>query len=64
MFINFWPKLIVSSSLFFLGWLTIQCPCTRMLCCHLGTFWGVLAVALAVVLYENHGFKLVDKTCW
>lgn len=43
-------------------WLTLQCPCKRLLCCHLGTFWALVASLLAVVFYEN-GFKMIDPSC-
>ncbi len=45
------------------AWLILQCPCERLLCCHLGTFWLLLGALLAVVFYEN-GPKLIDPSCW
>ena len=59
----FWQKFIAGSAFMFLAFLTIQCPCQRLLCCHLGTFWIGLSVALGVVFYEN-GIKIIDKSCW
>jgi hypothetical protein len=61
---NFLYKAISGSAFIFLAWLTIQCPCSRLLCCHLGTFWVALAVAVSVVLWANGGFKFTDPTCY
>ena len=57
-------KVIAGSALAFLTFLVMFCPCERLLCCHLGTFWMGLSVALAVVFYANSGFKLTDPTCY
>ena len=58
-----WKKAIVGGALLFLSGLTFYCPCERLLCCHLGTFWLGLSLALAVIFYEN-GFRAIDKSCW
>lgn len=48
--------------LVFLALLTAQCPCPRLLCCHLQVFWIGMAAVVALVLFEN-GLKLSDPTC-
>ncbi len=58
----FVSKILAVSILGFMLWLTLQCPCKRLLCCHLGTFWISLVALIAIVLYEN-GFKLIDESC-
>ena len=59
----FVSKVLTVSILGFIMWLTLQCPCKRLLCCHLGTFWLALAALIGIVLWEN-GLKLIDPKCW
>ena len=55
-------KILASVVLLYMLWLTVCCPCDRLLCCHLGRFWIALVVLVAVVFFEN-GFKAVDMSC-
>lgn len=57
------PKIIALGILGFIFWLVLQCPCQRLLCCHLGTFWLAILALFGVVIYEN-GFKIFDPSCW
>jgi len=58
----FLQKIIAGGSLAFMLYLVLMCPCKRLLCCHLGSFYIALALLMAVVLSEN-GFKVVDPSC-
>lgn len=58
-----YSKILAVLILAFMMWLTLQCPCKRLLCCHLGTFWIALLSLIGIVFYEN-GFKIIDPKCW
>lgn len=56
-------KILMSFALLYLLWLATQCPCKRLLCCHLPQFWTAFAFIFAVVVFENGGIKWSDASC-
>lgn len=55
-------KLIAGTAALYLFWLIVQCPCKRLLCCHLPNAWITLAVLVGVVLAVN-GLRWSDARC-
>jgi len=60
--LNITYKVIAGTAALFIFYLVIQCPCKRILCCHLPQFWIALFVILAVVFLDN-GFRFHDARC-
>ena len=56
-------KLVMAAALIYLLWLSLQCPCGRLLCCHLPQFWIAIAVVVGVVFFENNGLFWNDPSC-
>ena len=55
-------KLIAGTATLFLFWLIVQCPCKRLLCCHLPNVWVTLAVFVGTIVFVN-GFQWSDASC-
>ena len=55
-------KLIAGTATLFLFWLIVQCPCKRLLCCHLPNVWVTLAVLVGTIVFVN-GFQWSDASC-
>lgn len=63
-FTRIWvSKIVMAVALIYLLWLELQCPCPRLLCCHLPQFWGALAVIIGVAAFENGGLRFSDASC-
>lgn len=59
---SLFAKSLVIAPLLYAVYLTLQCPCARVLCCHLGAFWLVMGAAALAVLVQN-SFRLIDPSC-
>ena len=55
-------KVIIALPLLYLLFLTLFCPCKRVLCCHLWETWLAVGVLILVILAANN-FKLIDGSC-
>jgi hypothetical protein len=60
------PKLLISSALAYGLWVTIRCPCDKILGCHIKEITFVFIYCLSIIMYYNgvgnYFHKLLDFT--
>lgn len=55
---NVVAKVVIVSALLYAAFVTVFCPCSTLLACHIGFFYAAIAVAVAVAVFFN-GYH-----CW